>query len=113
MLYPTSVLKGNGAKSEIYRNNFCRKRSTPRYRSCSNTLCSKIISSTIMSKSISKNGGIAIYRGLVKAQGRYNSKSTITCESLMLDNISRSDTIPVIDIQNQKLTLVTKQNRKN
>ena len=51
----------------------------------------------INSKSISKAGGTAIYRGVVyigpEAKG---TKGTISCESLMLDNESRSDTIPDI-----------------
>ena len=52
-------------------------------------------SSTIVSKSISKNGGKVIYRGIVhfgrKAKG---ARSNIECDTLILDNESTSDTIP-------------------
>ena len=58
------------------------------------------------SKSISKGGGTAIYRGVVyigpKAAG---TKGSISCESLMLDNESRSDTIPDIIIENDDIDL--------
>lgn len=61
---------------------------------------------SIHSKSISKGGGAAIYRGVVhigpKAAG---AKGAISCESLMLDNESRSDTIPDIIIENDNIDL--------
>lgn len=61
---------------------------------------------TINSKSISKAGGTAIYRGVVyigpNAKG---TKGSISCESLMLDNESRSDTIPDIVIENDDIDL--------
>lgn len=51
-------------------------------------------------KSISKDGGVCTYRSLVRInENAKNSKSTVSCESLMLDNNSRSDTIPVNDIR--------------
>lgn len=64
---------------------------------------------TVNSKSISKAGGTAIYRGVVyigpNAKG---TKGSISCESLMLDNESRSDTIPDIVIEMMILTWDTK-----
>lgn len=52
--------------------------------------------SEIISKSIATNGGDATYRGKVKiTEGATNSKSTIKCDTIILDDISRSDTIPV------------------
>ena len=56
-------------------------------------------SSRIISKSISKNGGQASYRGLVKiADGAKGSKSNVVCDALILDDKSRSDTYPYIEI---------------
>src|SRR6184192_2775592 len=55
--------------------------------------------SLITSKSISKDGGRAGYRGLLQvAQGAKNSKSKVVCDALILDEDSRSDTYPYIDI---------------
>ena len=55
--------------------------------------------SRIISKSISKNGGRASYRGLLKvAKGAVGSKSNVVCDALLLDEESRSDTYPYIEI---------------
>ena len=52
------------------------------------------------SKSISKNGGVCTYRALVRVnENAKASKCSVSCESLMLDSISRSDTIPVNDVR--------------
>src|SRR6478752_1823627 len=54
-------------------------------------------SSKIVSKSISKDGGRASYRGLLKvAKGAHHSKSNVVCDALLLDEASRSDTYPYI-----------------
>jgi Fe-S cluster assembly scaffold protein SufB len=59
-------------------------------------------SSKIISKSISKNGGRASYRGLLKVvKGATGSKSTVVCDALLLDDHSRSDTYPYIEIDEQ------------
>lgn len=98
MLYPMSILKGEGARSEFTGITFAGRdqfldTGTKVLHLAPNT------SSTVNSKSISKDGGVAIYRGLVKmTKEATGSKSTVSCESLMLDSISRSDTVPVIDI---------------
>ncbi len=56
-------------------------------------------SSQIISKSISKNGGRASYRGLLKvAKGAVRAKSNVVCDALLLDAESRSDTYPYIEI---------------
>ncbi len=55
--------------------------------------------SRIISKSISKNGGRASYRGLLKVtKGAVGSKSNVVCDALLLDEESRSDTYPYIEI---------------
>lgn len=101
MLYPMSILKGRGASAEFTGVSFASTGQTldtgaKIIHAAENT------TSTINSKSISKNGGTAIYRGVIKiAKKAKNSKSNVTCESLMLDNISKSDTIPVIQVENE------------
>ena len=61
-------------------------------------------SSVVNSKSISKDGGASTYRALVRvSKNAKGSKCSVSCESLMLDDISRSDTIPVNDIQTDEV----------
>ncbi|MBI2884824.1 MAG: Fe-S cluster assembly protein SufB, partial [Candidatus Omnitrophica bacterium] len=59
-------------------------------------------SSVITSKSISKGGGRSSYRGLVKVhKGATGSKSTVRCDALLMDEASRSDTYPTMEIEEQ------------
>ncbi len=63
-------------------------------------------SSKIISKSISKDGGRAGYRGLVKVvKGAENCRSTVNCDALILDEHSRSDTYPYMEIEEKKVTI--------
>jgi Fe-S cluster assembly protein SufB len=62
--------------------------------------------SKITSKSISKDGGQASYRGLLKVhEGAHGSKSNVVCDALLLDDKSRSDTYPVIEIDEQDVNI--------
>jgi Fe-S cluster assembly protein SufB len=62
--------------------------------------------STIISKSISKGGGRTSYRGLLKVhEGAKNVKSTVRCDALLLDEDSRSDTYPVMEIEEEQVNL--------
>jgi Fe-S cluster assembly protein SufB len=62
--------------------------------------------SRIVSKSVSKDGGRATYRGQVKVvPGATNAVASVRCDALMLDDHSRSDTYPYIDIQEDDTTL--------
>ncbi len=105
MLYPSSFLVGEGARSEFTGITFASggqhlDTGTKVIHGAPNT------SSTINSKSISKDGGIAIYRGSVSIlPSATNSKSSVICESLMMDAESRTDTIPVMDIQNDEVDI--------
>src|SRR3954467_6309512 len=57
-------------------------------------------SSTIISKSVARGGGRTSYRGLVQVQpGAHHSKSTVKCDALLVDTISRSDTYPYVDVR--------------
>lgn len=101
MLYPMSILKGKGASSEFTGVTFAAGGQTLD-TGCKVIHAAENTTSTINSKSISKNGGTAIYRGVVKiAKGAKGAKSSVNCESLMLDNQSKSDTVPVIQVENQ------------
>ena len=103
MLYPMSILNGEGAKTEYTGISFAGKGQNldtgfKVVHNAPNT------SSIVNSKSISKNGGTATYRALVRVNEiAKNSKVSVDCESLMLDDISRSDTIPVNDIRTDEV----------
>ncbi|MFF2550824.1 Fe-S cluster assembly protein SufB [Nocardia sp. NPDC058058] len=63
-------------------------------------------SSNIISKSVARGGGRASYRGLVQVnKGAHGSKSTVKCDALLVDNISRSDTYPYVDIREDDVTM--------
>ncbi|MEU4421643.1 Fe-S cluster assembly protein SufB [Actinoplanes sp. NPDC024001] len=63
-------------------------------------------SSTIVSKSIARGGGRTSYRGLVQVlEGSSNSKSTVKCDALLVDTISRSDTYPYVDIREDDVNM--------
>ncbi len=57
-------------------------------------------SSTIVSKSVARGGGRSSYRGLVQInEGAHHSKSSVVCDALLVDQISRSDTYPYVDVR--------------
>lgn len=102
MLYPCSILAGKRARTEMIGIAFAGNGQNQ-------DTGSKVIhiapdtSSTIIAKSISKNGGITTYRGLLKInKGAKNAKSNVQCDALMVDNISQSNTIPYIQILENK-----------
>lgn len=105
MLYPASILAGEYAQSEYTGISFA---GPGQYIDTGAKMihAAAHTKSTVNSKSISKGGGVAVYRGLVKvAKDAYGSKNTVSCESLMLDSDSRSDTVPVVDIRNKDVDL--------
>jgi Fe-S cluster assembly protein SufB len=62
--------------------------------------------SVIVSKSISKDGGRAGYRGLVKVhKGAHDVKSNVRCDALILDERSRSDTYPTMEIEEERVDI--------
>lgn len=99
MLYPMSILNGENSKTEFTGISFAGggQNLDNGFKVVHNA---KNTSSVVNAKSISKNGGKCTYRSLVRInENASNSKSTVSCESLMLDDISVSDTIPVNDIR--------------
>ena len=100
-LYPMSILNGEGARTEFTGITFAGAgqnldTGTKVVHNAPNT------SSYVNTKSISKDGGISTFRSsvVVTAKAKH-SKSAVSCASLMLDDISRSDTIPAMDIRTQ------------
>ena len=63
-------------------------------------------SSTIVSKSVARGGGRTSYRGLVQVlEGATGSKSTVKCDALLVDDISRSDTYPYVDVREDDVSM--------
>ena len=98
MKYPAVYMMGKGARGEILSIAFAGK---GQHQDAGGKVVhgAPYTSSRIISKSISKNGGRASYRGLLKvADGAKGSKSNVVCDALILDPQSRSDTYPYIEI---------------
>ena len=63
-------------------------------------------SSTIISKSVARGGGRTSYRGLVQVQeGAHHSRSTVKCDALLVDTVSRSDTYPYVDVREDDVSM--------
>lgn len=63
-------------------------------------------SSTIVAKSISRGGGRSAYRGLVKIiKGAKGSSSSVVCDALLVDDFSRSDTYPHVDVREDDVSM--------
>ena len=104
MLYPMSILKGDNSSTEYTGISFAGKGQNLD-TGFKVVHIGKNTSSVVSSRSISKNGGIATYRSLVRIMPKaINSKCSVSCDGLMLDDISRSDTIPVNDVQNNQVS---------
>lgn len=105
MLYPCSVLVGEGAKSESLGVAFAgpgqdQDTGAKMIHVGANT------HSIIRAKSISKGGGISTYRGLVRAtSSARGSKSTVQCDALLLDAQSISKTYPTMKIDNNAVAI--------
>lgn len=105
MKYPSCYLVGEGARGEILSMAFASKGQQQDtggkiVHAAPNT------SSKITSKSISKDGGQASYRGLLKVHnGAAGSRSNVVCDALLLDPESRSDTYPYIEISEEDVTI--------
>ena len=68
--------------------------------------CAPETTSTIVSKSISKDGGLTAYRGLVKVEeGATGAKSFVRCDALILDEISTSETRPYMEVDEQDASI--------
>ncbi len=98
-LYPMSILKGDNSRCEFTSVTFAG-RGQNLDTGTKVVHVGKNTSSYVNTRSISKDGGISTFRSAVVIGEKANgSKSAVSCESLMVDGISRSDTIPAMDIR--------------
>ena len=98
-LYPMTILKGDNARAEFTGVTFAGAGQNL-YTGSKMVHIGKVTSSYINTRSISKSGGISTYRSAVVIQNQAkNAKSAVSCQSLMLDDQSRSDTVPAIDVR--------------
>ena len=101
-LYPMTILKGDNARSQFTGVTFAGKGQNLD-TGAKMVHIGKDTSSYINTRSISKGGGVSTYRSAVVIQNQAkNAKSAVSCQSLMLDDESRSDTIPAIDVRTNK-----------
>jgi Fe-S cluster assembly protein SufB len=105
MKYPSVYMRGRGARGEILSIAFAGK---GQHQDAGGKVihCAPDTTSRITSKSISKDGGRASYRGELKViKGAKNCKSNVVCDALILDEKSRSDTYPVIQIDEDNVNI--------
>ncbi|MFZ4827837.1 MAG: Fe-S cluster assembly protein SufB [Phototrophicaceae bacterium] len=105
MKYPAVLLMEEGAHGEVLSIAFAGK-GQHQDAGAKITHLAPNTTSQIISKSISKDGGRASYRGLLKiVEGADNCKSNVVCDALLLDEDSRSDTYPYIEIDAKRVTM--------
>jgi len=105
MKYPSCYLLGEGAHGEILSIAFAGKN---QHQDAGGKVVhfASHTSSKITSKSISKSGGRTSYRGLLKVhKGAEDVKSNVVCDALLLDDQSRSDTYPYIEIDEEDVNI--------
>src|ERR1700716_922403 len=99
MKYPAVYLMGEHARGETLSVAFA---GTGQHQDAGAKMvhCAPNTSSQIVSKSVARAGGRTSYRGLVQVQeGAAHSKSTVKCDALLVDTVSRSDTYPYVDVR--------------
>jgi Fe-S cluster assembly protein SufB len=105
MKYPAVYLMGEHAKGETLSIAFAgegqhQDAGAKMVHAAPNT------SSSILSKSVARNGGRSSYRGLIQVnEGAHGSKSNVLCDALLVDQISRSDTYPYVDIREDDVSM--------
>ena len=99
MKYPSVYLMGEHARGETLSVAFA---GAGQHQDAGAKMvhCAPGTSSQIISKSVARGGGRTSYRGLVQVQeGASHSKSTVKCDALLVDTVSRSDTYPYVDVR--------------
>lgn len=105
MKYPAVHMLEPGARGEILSIAFANK---GQHQDAGAKLVHQAPNTTgqIISKSISKNGGRSSYRGLARVdKGATGSRCNVVCDALILDDISRSDTYPYIEVLEQDVSI--------
>src|SRR6202007_730173 len=99
MKYPAVYLMGEHARGETLSVAFAGAGPHPDAGGKTGH-CAPNTSSQIVSKSVARAGGRTSYRGLVQVQeGASHAKSTVRCDALLVDTVSRSDTYPYVDVR--------------
>lgn len=99
MKYPAIILKGERASGQVISLAVAGE-GQHQDAGAKVIHCAPHTSSTIISKSISKQGGRSSYRGLLKVlKGAHHARAKVQCDALIFDNISESDTYPTVDIR--------------
>jgi Fe-S cluster assembly protein SufB len=105
MKYPAVWLMGEHAKGETLSVAFAgegqhQDAGSKMVHAAPNT------SSSVVSKSVARGGGRTSYRGLVQVQeGAHGSKATVRCDALLVDDVSRSDTYPYVDVREDDVSM--------
>src|ERR1700752_459821 len=105
MKYPAVYLMGEHAKGETLSIAFA---GAGQHQDAGAKMvhCAPNTSSTIVSKSVARGGGRTSYRGLIQInEGAHGSKSNVLCDALLVDQISRSDTYPYVDIREDDVSM--------
>ncbi|WP_040339684.1 Fe-S cluster assembly protein SufB [Candidatus Blastococcus massiliensis] len=105
MKYPAVWMTGEHAKGEVLSIAFAGE-GQHQDAGAKMVHAAPHTSSTIVSKSVARGGGRTSYRGLVQVdEGAYGSKSTVKCDALLVDTISRSDTYPYVDVREDDVSM--------
>jgi Fe-S cluster assembly protein SufB len=99
MKYPSVYLTGKGARGEVLSIAYA---GAEQHQDAGAKMIhiAPDTTSRVISKSIAKNGGRSSYRGLVHiGKGAKNAKAHVVCDALLLDDISRSDTYPTMNVE--------------
>lgn len=105
MKYPAVILAGEGAHGEVLSIAFGGK-GQEQDSGGKITHAASNTSSVITSKSISKDGGVATYRGHIKVnEGLENIRSKVECDALLIDSDSVTNTYPYMDIQSSDVSI--------
>ncbi len=105
MLYPCSVLRGEGARADHLGLAFAG-RGQWQDTGAKVFHLAPHTSSTVVSKSLSKSGGRTVYRGMLNiAPQATDSVASISCDALLLDEKSSTETIPSLNVQTDRATV--------
>jgi Fe-S cluster assembly protein SufB len=105
MKYPAVWLLGEHAKGETLSIAFAGE-GQHQDAGAKMVHAAPLTSSSIISKSVARGGGRTSYRGLVQVlEGAKGSKSTVRCDALLVDDISRSDTYPYVDVREDDVAM--------
>jgi Fe-S cluster assembly protein SufB len=105
MKYPAVWMTGEHAKGEVLSIAFAGE-GQHQDAGAKMVHAAPHTSSTIVSKSVARGGGRTSYRGLVQIdEGAYGSRSTVKCDALLVDTISRSDTYPYVDVREDDVSM--------